>query len=84
MKSRKKPVKTMRPRDARTSEQVCNMPRDNLTVGGFWILLSGNRACSVTICAQKSGEPVTQKINIPRRVFDRFIDWYMKPVRVRS
>ncbi len=78
---RKKP-KMMRPRDARTSKQVCKMPRDNLDYGGFWMLLNGTGFCSVSITAQKTGENATQSISIPRHVFDHFVDWYMKPVKV--
>lgn len=82
MKKARKKVKLMRPRDARTFDQVCALPRDNLTVGDFWIMLNGTGDNSVSICAQKEGQNVTANVDIPRRVFDRMVDWYMNPIRV--
>lgn len=75
-----KVAKRMRPRDARSLNQICSMPRDNMECRGFWMMLNGDGTCSVTITAQRVGESPTQQINIPRRVFDLFVDWYMKPV----
>jgi len=38
----------------------------------------------VFIHAQRDGEQSTADIRIPRRTFDRMVDWYLKDQKVRS
>jgi len=65
--------KRLTPMEANTIEQVCELPRDNIDCNGFWILSDG---CEVTIAKQEVGSPSTQKVNIPKPVFDYFVRWY--------
>ncbi len=74
--------KMMRPRDARSHSQVAKIPRDNVTYAGTWALLNGDGKSTITITRQRRGENATESISIPRRDFDRIVDWYMKPVKV--
>lgn len=73
-----KPKKPMRPRDAKTLKQVCDLRTDNFDVKGGWVLLDGNGKYSITIARQVEGHAVTQQINIPRREFNQIVDWYMR------
>lgn len=70
-----------RPMDARGAGQICEMPRDNLTAGDFWILTDG---FNVSIAAQKTDESATVIVSIPRGEFNRMVRWYTKPVKVRK
>jgi hypothetical protein len=63
----------MRPRDARTGNQICELERDNIECKTHWFMIS---AKEVRIVAQKTGESATAKIVIPRRFFNRMVDWY--------
>lgn len=80
----KQVVRLLRPRDARTLKQTCALQRDNYDTKNFWLLLNGGTISSpsVTICRQTAGEAPQQAIHIPRRVFDRLVDWYMTPQNV--
>lgn len=53
------------------------IPRDNVSARGWWMLTDGYR---VTIARQKVGEAPTQKITVPRHIFDAFADWYQAGV----
>ena len=37
----------------------------------------------MTIAEQSDGESLKASINIPRHVFNRMVDWYNKPQKVR-
>lgn len=65
---------TKAPIDARTFEDICAMPRDNVEAEDFWMITDGYE---VTIADQKSGAHPTQKISLPRDVFDAFVKWYV-------
>ena len=43
----------------------------------FWMLVQHDGA--VSICQQCNGERVTASITIPRRTFQRMLDWYYRP-----
>jgi Holliday junction resolvase RusA-like endonuclease len=79
-KRKPKPVKMMSPMEVRDIDTLCKMPRDNLTVGDFWILTDGY---TVTICQQKTGHSPTEKVHVPRATFNRMVRWYTKPVKVK-
>ena len=61
------------PREARTDEQICDLPRDNWSTRGFWMLLNVGH---VTIAKQKRGEPSEWMVKIPRSVFETFARAY--------
>ena len=61
--------------------QLCKLPRDNWTVGDFWLCTDSHE---VTVCAQKLGQPSTAIVSIPRKVFNALIKRYTKPCRVRA
>lgn len=61
------------PREARTMNQICAIPRDNIDRGDYWMMLG---AGEVTLAKQQVGGPPDARLDIPRRVFDAFVDWY--------
>ena len=63
------------PRDFATQAELCAMPRDNLSVGNFWILV-GNHGTSIVLCEQKKGESAKASIEMPRATFIKFVDWF--------
>ena len=65
----------MRPYDVKDSDEVQTLKRDNFDAGDFWILTDGY---DISICEQKSGHAPTQKIHIPRAVFNKIVSWYMR------
>lgn len=68
-----KTAKKLAPREARTLKEICSLKRDNLGFERFWFLLDGPY---VVIAEQTGGEPAKAIIKMPRRVFDRIVDWY--------
>ncbi len=64
----------MRARDAK-GDKILQIRRDNLTAGDFWILADGH---DVTVCAQQPGHAATASVTIPRKEFNRLVDWYMR------
>lgn len=81
-KKPKRLAKMMRPRDASTLDDVCSLPRDNITSGDYWALLMGDGGDSITLTKQRVGKNATESISITRRDFNRIVDWYMRPVKV--
>jgi len=65
----------MRPRDAITFDEICQLERDNVGAGDFWLILDGEDG-TVTIAEQPLGEKFKTKVTMPREVFDVFVDWY--------
>jgi hypothetical protein len=63
----------MAPREAKTWEDICHLPRDNVAASDYWMILDRD---TVRIAAQQCGQVPTQKITLPRAVFEAFIDWY--------
>lgn len=61
------------PRKARTLNQICDLPRDNVGAPGYGIMVEEGE---VYLSAQEWGEHPTESIRIPRKVFDAFVDWY--------
>lgn len=61
------------PKDCKTNKQVCSQKSDNFDVRGFWIIADEK---TVTICQQKRGEPAKDSVTIPKKKFDKLIDWY--------
>ena len=61
------------PREVKTFDELCALPCDNVSSTTHWIVVS---EASVVLTQQRVGEPTEASITIPRRVFNRFIDWY--------
>ena len=59
---------------ARTWEQICKLPRDNVNTKTAWFMVD---AGVVYIHNQKSGEPSTEQITLSRATFERFVRWYL-------
>lgn len=66
-------MKDRTPIEARTSRQLCTLPRDNVDSGDFWIQLDLHE---ITIVEQMVGAAPSQRLSIPRRHFDAFVRWY--------
>lgn len=60
-----------------TYEQLCKMGRDNTTIEDFGFLVDAG-SDYVYITEQPSGESPKQSITIPRKVFNRFVDFYLR------
>lgn len=72
--SKRKP-KTMSLMECRTVDDVCKLPRDNQTFGDYWIITDGYM---VSLAQQEVGESATQKISIPRNVFNKMVRFYTR------
>lgn len=68
-------TKALTPRTARTVDQLCTLKRDNVSTRSHWIIVDAD-AQRVVIHAQRNGESSTESICLPRRTFEKFIDWY--------
>lgn len=68
----------MKPRDAKTSKQMCSLETDNCDTMAGWILLDYG---FVIIHAQRSGEDSEGRLRLPRAQFNKLIDWYNKDQR---
>jgi hypothetical protein len=70
----KKPKrKALTPMQADTFDKVCRLPRDNFSVGDFWIMSDSRE---ITVCHQRIGEYAKATVSIPKQQFDKFIRWY--------
>lgn len=65
--------KKLTPREARTFKQICDLPSSSVDTPSHWILL-GSRG--ITICEQRLGGAGQRQVILPRRTFEKFIDWY--------
>ena len=71
----------MRPRDARTFEDVCRLKSSAIDTPDFWMMVDeGGEVC---ITAQRIGEDKTGQIFIPRKDFTRLVDWYNRDQKLR-
>lgn len=70
----------MVPIEAKTHDQICELKRDNVESGDFWMLLGEGE---LTICEQKSGSNPEQSLTIPRKNFDALVRWYMTGKKTR-
>lgn len=61
------------PMDAKNTDVVCKMESDNFNTKNFWIM---SDAEFITIARQSNGEPLINKIDIPKKDFDRMVKWY--------
>jgi hypothetical protein len=71
MKQRRQ-IKTT-PRDATNNNVIAKIPRDNVATHEHWMIIGHS---TVTLAAQKDGQASKAEIEIPRRTFNAFIDWY--------
>lgn len=62
------------PCEARSFNQICELPRDHDSCGKFWWIIDEVR---ITLCEQASGESPVQKITLPRHVFEKVARWYL-------
>ncbi|ARQ01864.1 hypothetical protein CAK95_24290 [Pseudorhodoplanes sinuspersici] len=57
------------------------LKRDNLSVGDYWILHSGDH---VTITHQAVGEAPVAQIRVPRTTLNKLVDWYTREQTTRT
>jgi hypothetical protein len=63
------------PIQCKSLESICKMPRDNIDLPkDFWMITDGYE---VTIAQQKAFEDPSQKISIPKPIFDACVKWYL-------
>lgn len=72
--------KLLSPRKIRGFNHVLVLNSDHHDTETHWILTDGH---SVSIAQKAIGKPCTASIKVPKRVFDRLVDWYMRPQRLR-
>lgn len=77
----KKTAPKYRAASACNFDQLCDLGRDNWDYKNHWLITDG---FTVTVCAQKNGEEPTQKISLPRGIFNTLIKRYTHPQRVRG
>lgn len=65
--------KRLTPRTASTINEICALRRDNVGTKHFWILVETGQ---VVIAEQTSGQPPKWSVSIPKRVFNKFVDFY--------
>lgn len=73
--------KHLTPRTASTINEICALQRDNVDTKHFWILVETGR---VVITEQTSGQPPKSSVSIPKRVFNKFVDFYNGAPRNRK
>lgn len=61
------------PRDARTTNGLCALQRDNIDLGDFSFMVSEH---DVSLTAQRAGQAPTARVTVPRAVFDAVVDFY--------
>lgn len=62
------------PIEAKTFNQICQLPRDNDGTGNFWWIIDES---TISIHEQKPGESSVQAITLPRKVFEQAARWYL-------
>ena len=65
----------MKPRDAKTFDQICKLKRDNVSAIKSWMSINPDY---IHICEQRNGEPATASVSISRKAFEKFVDFYNK------
>ncbi len=74
MSKRRQRRRTVPPRAATSTDALCAMPRDNVSSGDYWVIVDES---TISFCHQKTGEDPTEgPVQIPRRIFERFVRWY--------
>lgn len=74
-KTIKSKKKTLTPMDCKNFKDICSMPRDNIDLSqDYWALTD---ECQVTIAQQKMYNECSQKITIPKNIFDQIVKWYV-------
>lgn len=66
-----------------TERQSLRIRRDNLSTQDAWILVDV-ASDRVTLCNQKPGESATGEVHFSRKDFNKFVDWYTRPQKMRK
>jgi NAD-dependent SIR2 family protein deacetylase len=61
------------PRDARTLDAITELSHDNVCQGNYSIMID---PAVIWFSEQARGEERRQFIEIPRKAFDAFVEWY--------
>lgn len=69
------------PKDCKTIVEICKLQTDNHSLKEHWIITDGY---TVSLANQRSGEPATEIISMPKAKFDKLIEWYFKPQKERK
>lgn len=71
---KRKPLKgKLSPRQATTFSKICSLGYDHCDTRNAWMSISER---GIFICRQKKGQSSTEEINLTRKEFDKFVDWY--------
>jgi hypothetical protein len=65
------------PADVKRERDVLALERSHYWYGDFAMLIEHDGRVYLT--NQPKGEEPKERIEIPRHVFKRFVDWYLKP-----
>lgn len=69
-------MKKLSPQQATTENKILRLKTDHCDTPDFWMLVQPRL---ISIVKQRSGEPSTEMILIPRKVFNRFVKFYLTP-----
>lgn len=64
----------MNPCEATSLKKVCDLKRDNLSIGDSWVMIDGDH---VTIMNQKTGEDATGDVTLSYAQMRRFARWFL-------
>lgn len=65
----------MKPSDCKRISDVLSLESSHATRGGRWTLMVQHDG-AVILTEQRSGEPATASIVIPRQAFQSLLEWY--------
>ncbi len=72
-------MKTLSARNATTEKKLCSIGRDNIDTKNFWISVSRR---TVTLTEQTNGEKAKSQITIPKKDFNKFVDFYNREQKI--
>lgn len=78
---RKSKAKTLAPYQCRSTNDLCQLQRDNLNFKRCWLLVNEGH---VTIAEQVIGQNSTTMVRISKRAFESMARWYLTPQKVRK
>jgi hypothetical protein len=68
-------MKKLTPQTANTFDKVCRLKRDNISLKKFWAMATSG---TIIIYKQLKGESPTAQIEIPKKTFEKIVDFYLK------
>jgi hypothetical protein len=64
------------PRTFRTDAELAAIGREVLSSGDYWLMVGSGGSTDVILVHQPVGQAPIARVAIPRRNFNRLVDWY--------